>query len=294
MVPIASSEGVGIHCPKGGRYSFFNSPFPAHRLFTGLDIYPPIDFGELSPSPVGGEIIEVRKVRSPRSRYFKDPGYDVVILLKSFDNPSRLVKMLHVEPVLGVGEELKPGQELGTLFRSGYYGFGTGPHIHLEIRPPTDPLRVRGGFTIERNLRFKTSESLKELRGVVIHSVPERTFLRIEGACLLGFMGNIGGVPGLLDGGVPIYGWLGAHYECKPITNEIRLAGVPIAEIIDYGDRSCTAVCQDFVLTIDGIPIWLFMYLNTLDYPFAMVTGRKPGELLLEEGQEVEIVINLL
>lgn len=38
MKLVAASEGVNIYCPKDGR-SPLNSPYPAHRSYTDIDIY---------------------------------------------------------------------------------------------------------------------------------------------------------------------------------------------------------------------------------------------------------------
>ena len=66
MVLIASSEGVGVYCPKNWRCSFFNSPYPMHSSFAGVDIYPERPFGYVAPSPVKGEVVKV----SARSGHF--------------------------------------------------------------------------------------------------------------------------------------------------------------------------------------------------------------------------------
>ena len=52
-------DGVTIHCPSEGRYAFYNSPYPAHRLSTGIDIYSGAGFGEAVGSPVSGRVILV-------------------------------------------------------------------------------------------------------------------------------------------------------------------------------------------------------------------------------------------
>ena len=62
------------------------------------------------------------------------------------------MKLLHVDTTVEEGDDVDVGQGLGPLIRSGYFGYHTPPHVHIEVRPPGDPLRVRGGYPIEEHL----------------------------------------------------------------------------------------------------------------------------------------------
>ena len=172
-VPVVGVNGVTIHCPSEGRYAFYNSPYPAHRLSTGIDIYPRTGFGESAVSPVSGRVILVRKVRAPKARWFRDHGHDSVILLESQENPERVIKILHVEPSIQEGDILETGQTLGTLIRSGYFGYSTAPHIHLEVRRPGDPLRARGGLRFKRLQKIENVPEMEDLEGLVYRCVEE-------------------------------------------------------------------------------------------------------------------------
>jgi hypothetical protein len=292
MTPVAAADDVTIHCPSEGRYAFYNSPYPAHRLSTGIDVYTAADFGGSAPSPVEGEVVLIRRVRAPRGRLFRDHGHDVVTLLRSWENPGRVVKVLHVEPTVEVGEELEPGSELGTLIRSGYYGFGTPPHLHLEVRRPSDPLRARGGCHLRRVLDVGSPRPLDELRGVVTESGPYRSYVKIHGTSRHGLVADVGGVPGVLDGGIPNYGWVGAHFGSEqPGEPLIRLCGEPIAEIEALHERTCTADCTDFTISLDGNPVGLFMYLYPEAEPRVIIVPRVPGALRLRESDEIELRI---
>ena len=94
MAPVASSEGVTISCPTDGMFSFYNSPYPAHHQSSGVDVYPDAGFGGMASSRVSGEVTLIRRVRSPRGRTYKASEYDVVTLLRSRENPSKVVKLL--------------------------------------------------------------------------------------------------------------------------------------------------------------------------------------------------------
>jgi len=288
-IPVASAEGVTIHCLEEGKFSFFNSPYPAHRLSTGMDVYPERGFGDAAPSPVHGEVTLIRKVRCPQSRSFRDHGYDVVLLLRSLENPEKVVKVLHVEPSVEPGDVLEPGQPLGTLIRSGFYGFATHPQLHVEVREPSDAIRARGGHSLCRLTEVTPGRAMDELVGTVTKSIPEYSLVRFKGAGPWGLTGSIDGAPVVLDGGIPYYGWLGAHFDEAPCGDRIELCGVIIAEIREKRRRTCVADCTNFNFNIDGMPVGLSIYLHPRADPKAVIILHRIGGLKLEEGEEVTI-----
>ena len=293
MIPVATSAGVTVSCPMDGRYAFYNSPYPAHQLSTGIDIYPAREFDEMAPSPVRGEVELIRRVRSPKGRGFEDPGYDVVTVLRSLEDPTRVIKLLHVEPVMACGDTVETGQELGRLLRSGYYGFATSPHVHVEIRDPSDPLRVRGGHQLRRLLDIGEVEAVEELRGIVTRSTPEFSMVSLEGISANGLPADVGGIPGLLDGGIPYYGWLGAHIGDNPPRDDIiTLLGKAIAKIREVHDGVCLADCLDFTVRVDGRAILgLSLRLSPRKEAELKLIPSTWGALKLVEGTEVSLSI---
>lgn len=290
MVPIAVSEEVTIFSTIDSRFAFYNSPYPGHKLSSSLDIFPNLEFGEATVSPVAGEVVRIRKVKAPKGTNFIASKYDVVILIKSKENPTRLVKVLHVDPLIEVGDDVKVGEHLGTLLRSGYFGSHTGAHIHLEVRLPSDPLRARGGFNLNRIFQVKNIKPLEELKGVVKKSLPGRAFVSLYGPPNNGVSGAIGDIPTLIDGGLP-YGWVGGHYENIPDEDYIKLAGKIIAKITRKEKKKCTADCSDFSIKVNNKHVGLFFYLFPHKHPEVLITRIRESSLELEEGDEVEIII---
>jgi hypothetical protein len=290
MVPIAVSQKIKIFSPDDGRYAFYNSPYPGHKLSSSLDIFPNLEFNEPAPSPVAGEVVKIRKVKAPKGTNFTASKYDVVILIKSKDNPARYVKMLHIDPLIKVGETIQVGENFGTLLRSGYYGVHTGPHIHLEVRTPSDPLRARGGFNLQRILKIKNKKPIQELRGIVTKSQPERTFVKLFECSKNGVLGSVGDVPLMIDGGIP-YGWVGGHYEDVPNGDLIKLAGKTIAKITKKEERYCTAECINFDVKVNNKNVGLFFYLYTHTHPEVMITSYKMDYLTFRKGEEIELII---
>ena len=281
-----------IHCPSEGRYAFYNSPYPAHRLSTGIDIYSGRGFGEEAGSPVSGRVILVRKVRAPKASRFRDHGHDTVVLLESRDNPERVIKILHVEPCVQVGNVLETGQTLGTLIRSGYFGYSTAPHIHLEVRKPSDPLRARGGLRFERFQEVGSVTELGSLEGIVHRCEAEYAEIEIDGASRWGLQCEAGGVPGLLDGGIPYYGWLGVHTDSAPLeAGDVKLAGIEIADTSETGPQGCVATCRRFALSVGKERIGLSTSLYPRGNPrFFLIPLSRRG-LNLEPGSRFSIEI---
>ena len=284
--------GVRVHCPRGGRFSLFNSPYPGHRLKTGVDVYPSYGFGGAAPSPVEGEVTTVRRVKAPRGRGFADAGYDVVTLVRPVDNPGVAVKLLHVDTCLSAGDHVGLGDEMGPLLRSGYYGWGTSPHIHLEVREPHDPLRARGGHPIHVLKGFADAKPVEEITGEVAWTQPEYALMRLRtrGA---GLTGELGGEPGVVDGGIPYYGWLGFHTE-RPTQGAVRLLGQPIADVKEVKDRAAIAETRGFGFTLDGEPLLgLSLYLTPGPRPIVKILPQRIGGLDLSPGDAATVELRV-
>jgi hypothetical protein len=291
--PVAGVDGVTIHCPSVGRYAFYNSPYPAHRLSTGIDIYTGKGFGEATGSPVSGTVILVRKVKAPKARRFRDHGHDTIILLESQENPERVIKILHVEPSIQEGDVLETGQILGTLIRSGYFGYSTAPHFHLEVRRPGDPLRARGGLRFERLQEIGSVPELWSLEGLVHRSVAEYAEIEINGASQWGLQCEAGGSPGVLDGGIPYYGWLGAHTDATPHgEGSVNLCGTEIADISETGPQGCVATCRDFSFTLGKERVGLSTCLYPKGEPRFFLIPLSHVGLSLEPGAQFSIEIS--
>lgn len=253
MLPVVESMGVRIYCPVDGRFAFFNSPYPAHRENTGVDIYPNCDFGGVAPSPVDGEVIQIRRVKSPPGKGFEASDHDTLILIKNSDNQKTVTKLLHVDPFIEIGDVVHPGDSIGYTLRSGYYGWGTSPHVHVEVRSPLDPLRARGGYNLDLTETF-CENPVDEIAGVVVHQQPEFCFIQVEKECI-GLIGSVNGKPAILDGGIPYYGWFGGHILNAPKLGTLELLGTPIGNVKGGYNNSCIAECKNFQFTVKKTPL---------------------------------------
>ncbi|MDY6818440.1 MAG: hypothetical protein SVG88_07245 [Halobacteriales archaeon] len=175
----------------------YNSPFVAHNTGCAIDLYP--DAG--APSPVAGEVRDVRTVRAPPRSYAVDEEYLVLI-----DTGEYVARLLHIEPTVEPGEAVAVGDHLGTLVRSGFFAPWVDNHIHLGFREPDANLTRASG-----SLRIELATDLTGVPWDGTGRVIDRgaTYVTLDapdhpapGECFAGVSADGDGV---LDGGLPHY-----------------------------------------------------------------------------------------
>ena len=292
MELIASSERVPIYCPAEGKFSFFNSPYPSHASYAGVDIYPKRTFGDTAPSPVSGQVKRVRRVKCPVARGFEGTASDYVIVLRSLDNQERCIKILHIEPSVSIGDIVEPGDGLGTLLRSGFFDFWTDPHIHLEVRRPSDPIRARGGFKLERLMALKALEASKALTGTVLESTPEYSLVLLDEELKHGIPVDLDGQVGLLDAGLPHYRWLGVHTDKPaPANGTVRLCGSKIGTVRSAHSGMCVAERCGATFTLNDQHVGLSFHLY-LSFPLVKIIPLGNRSLASETSEKVHIRVS--
>lgn len=292
MEPFAEGEGITIFCQEHGRFSFFNSPYYAHHTFTGVDIYPPHNVWFSSPafSPVNGEVIDIKIVRYFTSNAFKCSEVDYVIVLKCLRNPRVAFKLLHVHPHVNIGDIVMVGDRIGTYLRSGFFHFWTDPHIHLEVRGVFDALRARGGHIIRRTMPLaEDAEPLRSLRGTVVVSRAEYALIALESTSSNGVTVDVDGEVGILEGGIPQYGFFGVHLngEAK-IGSPVKLCGVKIGLIEATNGNMGIGRYAGPVPHVKGRKVRLSMYFY-VNKPLLKIIPVNPKEINLNIGENVEI-----
>jgi len=294
MEAVACSEGVKVYCPKGGRFSFFNSPYPSHRECSAVDIYPSVDFGFEAPSPVEGVVVAVKIVKCPDGKGFEASTIDYVILLQSLENPDLWVKVLHVKPLVHIGDIVGVGEPLGILLRSGFFDFWTDPHVHVEVRSPLNPIRAKGGFPFGRLIGLDTANGLlEELRGVVVESKPEYSLISLNNSLGYGLPVDVEGEVGFLDGGIPHYGYFGVHVSGRPFEGSIvKLCGVKIGVVRSIFKGMCVAASRISDFKLNDKHVRLSTYIHPLGKYYLKIVPKRRGELKLERFQEVCLTIS--
>jgi hypothetical protein len=143
------------------RFSLYNSPYPAHDSGCAIDLYVDAD-DPVARSPVTGVVRETRTVRAPDKPYAHDDEYLVLIDVDADatgigwtgdagDDPrdGLVARILHVEPDVESGDEIRVGDSLGSLVRSGFFAPWVTNHVHLGFRPATaNHHRARGSLPL--------------------------------------------------------------------------------------------------------------------------------------------------
>jgi len=135
------SPPVGATLPESvlsryPRFTLYNSPYAAHDRGHAIDLYPGADD---APSPVAGEVLDVKSYRAPPKDYATDE--DHLILIQCAERSpgttaGHVARLLHVEPSVEPGDRVAVGDSLGTLVRTGYFAPWVDNHVHLGFRDP--------------------------------------------------------------------------------------------------------------------------------------------------------------
>ncbi|MCU4799907.1 hypothetical protein OB920_05945 [Halobacteria archaeon HArc-gm2] len=185
------------------RFSLYNSPFVAHDDGRAIDLYPE---GETAPSPVAGEVVDVKRVRAPSKAYAAEHDWLVLV-----DTGEYVARILHVEPTVEPGDSVGFGDPLGRLVRAGFFAPWVPNHVHLEFRDSgMDPYRASGS---ERLTVAVDVEPLPwDGTGTVVETGD--TWARLDepahpasGERFVGLANGFGAGSdaGVLDGGLPHY-----------------------------------------------------------------------------------------
>ncbi|BFH72390.1 hypothetical protein SJAV_03340 [Sulfurisphaera javensis] len=111
---------------KGSLLSFFSSGFPSHVKVKAIDLSSPDQ--EYFYSPFNGFIERIEKFNIGRPNKYAKVDYDVLIQVNV--NGKR-IKILHIEPFVNEGNEIKEGEKIGKFLESPYTG-GDFKHAHIE------------------------------------------------------------------------------------------------------------------------------------------------------------------
>ncbi|WP_435344514.1 hypothetical protein [Haloarchaeobius sp. HRN-SO-5] len=131
------------------RLSLYNSPYPAHDRGHAVDCYPGDD---CASSPVAGEVLDTVTVRGPPRPYADEDDHLVLVAVDvdatpglSADEDDLVARVMHVDPVVGPGDEVAVGDDLGDLVFPGFFGPWVDPHLHVGFRRPDQHLRRASG-----------------------------------------------------------------------------------------------------------------------------------------------------
>ncbi len=227
---IAKACGISIHAPERAKITFFNSPYPAHKEKKAVDIY---FEGDIALSPIEGKVEKIRRFEiSKPIRLFnvmdrdafdiESEKYEYATIIRSSENPKKVIKIIHMEPYVSEGEKIDIFQEIGRLIVSKFFTFWTGKHIHVEVRNHNDYFRARGGEELEITGKFKGAHV------------------------------EVGDKIAIIDGGIP-YNTYGGILSSAEKGTKVKIGGFNIGRVIrSYKDASIFK-CNQFRIRLNKI-----------------------------------------
>jgi len=272
MIKIAASCGIKIYAPRQSRVSFFNSPYLAHFEHRAVDIYP---LSSKAPSPVEGRVRYIYEFSAPKTKQFQMPTKEYLIAIETPISSEYLVRILHVKPGVMVGDYVNVDEPLGEMIRNGHFDTWTDRHLHVEIRPHDDLLRARGGLPIRVVLDGKSNDAestsekarcsklacdeglkLSAFMGKVVALKPRSVLVEGPKACIGPFVGIpvfVGEGLGILDGGVPHYGFGGVlSLNAVNIGDPVFLGDVKIGRVVEsFADGFSMFEAEPFTIRLE-------------------------------------------
>jgi len=230
---IAECRGFIVKVPFNCWFSFFNSPYPAHKSSTAIDIYYPEGEG-LMPLDEG-LVLEVEKFDCPVKRSDAS-NFDYLILIMISDDT--VLKILHVKPSVKPGERVFLGDPLGKIIVSGFLSPWSNIHMHLEFRDVRDPYRALGAFKIDFSKSIEMLSNPMEFKNsFYVYDIHEnyvwlKPFKHGDFQCGLAL--KVGGKSFWVDGGIPHYGF-GSILGFRGFGDVYSVNGEFIGSIYDSG-----------------------------------------------------------
>ncbi len=270
MRSIGTACGIELLAPNDAYLSYFNSPYTGHLNNSAIDIYP--SHGEWNgpcPSPISGKVVNIRRIRMGKSRGFLTPEYDFSIGIKPATESHEIVRVLHCEPSVEVGQEVEAGENLGKLIRSRYFNFWTGPHLHAEILDIENIHRASKSYPLKLPYEEFNVKRLDELKTEIECTIVELTkdvVIVISNGIGYGTLDDLVGLTvsngrhqqiGVMDAGIPYYEYGGIHSGLSQLRyDDVFLFAKKIGECtINYKEFSRFRVEKNLNIRLDNAPM---------------------------------------
>ena len=274
---IAKAKDIEIHAEKGWEFSFFASPYIAHREFKAVDIYPNRDFGDIALSPVSGTVFKTIKFDSPS---LGKPLPEYLILIKT---KNHLARIMHIEPSVKRGDEIHLGDEIGRFINNGYFFFWVDAGMHVEVRDLNDYLRARGGYELMPMFASKITEErpVSELKGTVIDASKRNITVKLNKNNVVKIKDNYS----LMDCATSL-GYGGVLGKFNP-EDEIYFNGIKIGKIDRIGNYMSTFKTEKLKVLVNGIGFRGISFIFGRE--IAKLLPKRYGKPALKKGDKVNI-----
>lgn len=275
---IAEAGEVEIYADKKSSYSFFASPYQAHRDYAAVDICQNKKFGDHALSPVYGTVIKTIKFASPTITKKSLPEY--LILIKSGGDIARI---MHLSPKVKAGDRVAVGDEIGEFIKNGFFTYWVDPIIHIEVRKPDNLLRARGGLELKPLLSKVKNKPTKKLVGVVRKATPRNTVVELRSKAVA----KVDGEPAELDGATNIdYSAVFGRFREG---ETVQLNNVDIGVIVSRGTYASIFKTAPLYISVNNIPFEGIQFIPSTKE--IKLLPKKYGETPFKKGDKVEIKI---
>ena len=264
---IGVAGGVPLYSLEDSYISYFNSPYIGHRRCSAIDIYPPDSSWDSSAfSPIDGKIVEVRELSMGKKKVFPSSPQDYAIALAPEGVEDVIVRILHCQPDVSVGDKVSKGDLLGGLIRSRYFCYWTGPHYHVEVMHPIHITRPSQSFPIrieetKVNAHNGTPSSQFECevvsctKDIIVCTSRELSFA--ENGEFYGHLASTERAFGFLDAGVPHYKNGGIIGGCASVAgSQVQAWNGIVGCVSSFANSICQFEMEEEInISLDGVKI---------------------------------------
>ena len=310
---VGNAEGITLYVSDDAYFSYFNSPYIGHDIGSAIDIYPrKAEWGGAVVAPAAGKIARIKKIQMGQPKLFPTDEVDYGIGIQTETSEANLVRVMHCKPAVTTGESVGVGDHLGTLIRSRFFNYWTGPHLHVEVVPLEAFKRSSKSYPLNLEYHYETQPAI-EFHDAIEFEVGSVTEDNIIGyASSLGHarIGSLIGLPavgerkkveGILDGGISHYkigGVLGASNLKRG--SMVRLMQHPLGIVANVKPSASLFRRGPSVTTIldghelHGLSCFVYTkWFTKKGTPQLILIPKKYGELkgVLTEGEICELEI---
>ncbi len=239
---IGQMGNIDIFVPTDAYLSLFNSPYIGHIKGSALDVYPAHEeWDGPAKSPVSGKVTHIHRIRMGKKGEFFTNEFDYAIGITPLGREDEIVRVLHCHPTVDIGQVVEIGDEIGSLLRSRYFNFWTGPHYHLEAMQAQFFKRSSQSFLfgsmkpMEPNLMVYIGTCLFDSSWIIERVTDDYILLASKDAefgSVNGYFGHLAHLgesqKALLDMGFPHYHYGGLYGLDSPSVGKVRIGDVTI------------------------------------------------------------------
>jgi len=160
---LGIASGIKIRAPDDAYFSFYNSPYISHGQGSSVDIYPHHQsWSDDVVAPVSGKIIKIKKMKMGIPKEFTTDDYDFALGIRPDSSESDIVRIMHCDPCVRIGDTVEIGDSIGITLRSRFFNYWTGPHYHVEVMHEDSFERSSKSYPFDQLYQFPKQKGSKQ------------------------------------------------------------------------------------------------------------------------------------